>query len=145
MPPVKKPQTFDEHVGSVVGGLARSHGGRPYLATLLGWSMQTVHRRVSGSHGFTVKELQVIAPAINSTPEEIVDQALRNFGGGSKDEGLRKLIAEERVALVSEPPVSLDAQRKKKTPADMTDDELEAERNAASTDPEHLEDEPGHA
>lgn len=141
MPAPKKPETFDEHVGSIVGGLARAHGGRPYLQRLMDWSLQTVNRRVSGSHGFTVKELQIVAPAINSTPEEITDQALKNYGNGSKEDGLRKLIAAEGLHLVSEAPISLDAHRKK-TPKDMSEEELEEERSAANRDPQHLEDEP---
>lgn len=136
MPAPKKPETFDEHVGSVVGGLAHAHGGRPFLVSLLDWSAQTVNRRISGSNGFTVKELQIVALELNSTSEEIVDQALRNYGGGSKDEGMRKLIEAEGVRLVSEQPASISEYRYRKTPAEMTFEELERERSAANTDPE---------
>ena len=136
MPTPKKPQTFDQHLGSVVGGLAKPHGGRPFLIGLLDWSKGTVDRRVSGDTSFLVKELEVVARALNTTPAEIAEQALRNFSeDGTAQGGLEKLKAESAPA-VSPAPVSLEDQRKKKTPKDMTDAELEEEQSAANTDPE---------
>lgn len=141
MPAPKKPMTFDQHLGAVVSGLAKPHGGRPFLIDLLDWSKGTVDRRMAGTAPFLVKELEIVARALNTTPAAIAEQALRNFSDdGSEQSGMQKLIEAEAPA-VSEPPVSLDAHRRK-TPADMTDDELEAERSAANTDPELGHDEP---
>lgn len=132
-------ESFDWHLGAVVEGLAIPHGGRQFLISLLPWSRNTLIRRIKGEAEFTVKELEVVADAVNSTAGEIIAQALRNYSNGSADDGLRKLIATERT---SDAPASLDAHRQKKMPADMTDDELEGERSAANTDPEIGYDEP---
>ena len=143
MPAPKKPVTFDEHLGSLVGNLARGHGGREMLTGLLPWSRGTVNRRLIGETPFTVTEIEVVAKALNTTSLKLTEQALANYAGGTAEEGLEKLVAEyakDETAPMSAPVISLDARRK--TPATMTDDELEAELNAASTDPEHRQDEP---
>lgn len=101
---------------------------------LLDWSKGTVDRRVSGAAPFLVRELEIVATALNTTPSDIADQALRNYAGGTEQEGLEKLIASE--APVSEAPASLADHRSKKMPSEMTDDELEGVRSAANTDPE---------
>lgn len=128
----------------MVGGLAKPHGGRPFLVGLLDWSKGTVDRRLSGGAPFLVRELEIVARALNTTPAAIADQALRNFSDGSEEEGLAKLVAEEFPAALSDLPVSLADHRRKKSPAEMTDDELEAFKgeSAANTDPEHWGDEP---
>jgi hypothetical protein len=139
----KLPVTFDQHLGSVIDGLAKSRGGRPWLATLADWSEGTVERRVTGRTEFTVKELEVVARALHTTPAEIVSQALRAYASGSEQDGIDKLLREE--GAVSEAPVSLNDQRRKarsKRPSEMTLDELEGERSAANTDPEIGHDEP---
>lgn len=138
MPAPKQPKTFDQHLGQVINGLARPLGGRPYLAELLNLSQGTIDRRMAGDTPTLARELELIAPALHTTAEAIVAQALRNYGGGDAEAGRLKLAREN--AAMSAPVISLDARRK--TPATMTDDELEAERNAASTDPEHQQDEP---
>lgn len=140
MPAPKKPETFDAHVGSVVSGLARPHGGRPFLISLLPWSKATVDRRIAGVSGFTVQEMEIVARALNTTPAEIASQALRNYAGGTEQDGINKLIREE--GPTSEAPVSLDDHRKRRTPAEMTEEEMEGERSAANTDPEIGLDEP---
>lgn len=143
MPAPKKPTTFDQHLGAVVGGLAKPHGGRPFLVGLLDWSKGTVDRRIAGTAPFLAKELEVVARALNTTPAAVAEQALKNYSAdGTSEGGLAKLIEEEGLHLVSEAPASLDEQRKKRTPAEMTDDELEGERSAANTDPEIGFDEP---
>lgn len=138
MPAPKQPKTFDQHLGQVINGLARPLGGRPYLAELLNLSQGTIDRRMAGDTPTLARELELIAPALHTTAEAIVAQALRNYGDGDAEAGRLKLAREN--APMSAPVISLDARRK--TPATMTDDELEAERNAASTDPEHQHDEP---
>lgn len=151
MPAPKKPQTFDQHLGAVVGGLAKPHGGRPFLVSLLDWSKGTVDRRIAGTAPFLVKEIEIVARALNTTPTALGEQALKNYAGGSEQDGLKKLIAEEGAEPVSEPPVSLDDQRQKKSaspsgkrPSEMTEEELDAfdGEQAANTDPELGYDEP---
>lgn len=137
MPAPKKPVTFDAHLGSLIASLADDKGGRAFVASVLGVSLKTVDRRVLGDGSYTVKEVTLIAYAMNMTYDEIVDLALRRYSNGSREDGIRKLIDAEGVHLVSEAPVNISDQRqKKKTPADMTYDERMRERNAANTDPE---------
>lgn len=97
MPAPKKPETFDAHLGAVINGLARPHGGREWLMDLLGVSKKTIDRRMTGENSLLVKELQLVADAVNSTPEDLVEQALRNYGDGDRDAGLAKLHAEARA------------------------------------------------
>ena len=142
MPAPKEPTSFDGHLGQLISNLARGKGGRPEIAKLLGVSLKTVDRRSVGDGAYTVRDVHLIADKLNTSYEELINMALRAYSGGSEEDGIRKLIDEEGLTLVSEPPASLDAHRdKKKTPKDMTDDELERERNAANDDQEHLEDE----
>lgn len=136
-------KSFEWHLGAVIEGLAIPHGGRQFLIDLLPWSRNTVIRRLKGESEFTVKELEIVARAVNAEPGEIVAQALRNYSGGNAEEGVRKLIDSEVPQPVSEPPVSLTSHRaKKKTPAEMTEEEMEGVLNAANRDPEIGHDEP---
>lgn len=138
----KLPETFDQHLGSVIDGLAKARGGRPWLASLTDWSEGTVERRVTGRTEFTVKELEIVAAALGSSPSNLVGQALRNYANGSEQDGIAKLLRVE--GPVSEAPVSLDARRDRKKPSEMTEDELDAFQGeqAANTDPELGGDEP---
>lgn len=94
MPAPKKPTTFDAHLGSVINGLAKPHGGRPRLAELLVTSKKTIDRRMAGDIPLLVKELEVIAAHVNASAESMVDQALKNYGDGDRAVGLAKLQAE---------------------------------------------------
>lgn len=133
MPKKKLPQTFDAWLGKVIDDEAVAHGGRATLATWLGVSEQTINRRARGEVSYTVKDVHTIAAHLGIPASEIVERALSRYGG------LDKLLAES----VSDLPPSLEAHRaKKKTPAEMTEEELEGLSNAANTDPEHEADEP---
>jgi hypothetical protein len=158
MPAPKKPVTFDEHLGALVGGFAKPYGGRPYLKSLLDWSMNTVNRRISGTHGFTVQELEVVAAAIGTDRDTLIDQALKNYSGESAEAGLEKLIEDTGATLIEEPiqeapskrkhldaaprmsdaPVSIE--EKRKTKAHLTEEMARQGRHAANYDPEHTED-----
>lgn len=125
MPIRKLPVTFDQHLGSVIDGMAKARGGREWLATLTRWSEGTVERRVTGRAEFSVKELEIVAAALGSSPSNIVGQALRNYANGSEQDGIAKLIREE--GPVSAAPISLDARRgRPKLPSEMTEEELHA-------------------
>ena len=137
----KLPETFDQHLGSVIDGLAKARGGRAWLATLTDWSEGTVERRVTGRTAFTVKELSIIAKALHTDRETIVGQALRNYAGGTDQDGIEKLMREE--VDVSDRPASLEAHRRKKKPSEMSEEELHAFEGefAANTDAEYGHDE----
>lgn len=142
MPAPKDATTFDGHLGQLISNLARPHGGRKMIADLIGVSTKTIDRRALGDGGYTVRDLHLIAAELHVSAQELIDMALRAYGKGDAAEGLRKLIEVEGVHLVSEPPTNLTDHRRKKTPAEMTFEELESERSAANTDPEIGFDEP---
>ncbi|WP_396657191.1 hypothetical protein [Microbacterium oxydans] len=150
MPAPKEPTTFDAHLGALIADSARRKGGRPWIAQLIGVSTKTVNRRALGDGGYTVKELQIIADALNTTSAELVEQALRNYSNGTAQDGIDKLLATEGYAVVSEAPTSLDSHREKKAegagkrPSEMTEEELDAfeGEQAANRDPELGHDEP---
>lgn len=131
-------------MGSLIADSARRKGGRPFIARLIGVSTKTVDRRALGDGSYSVKELHLIADALNTSVTELVERALRDYANGTVEDGVKKLIEEEGAQLVSEPPANLDAQRSK-TIADMSDEELEGLPNAANNDPEIGHDEGGHA
>ena len=135
-------KSFEWHLGAVVEGLALPHGGRQFLIELLPWSKNTVIRRLKGESEFTVKELEIVAKAVNADPGEIVAQALRNYSGGDAEEGVQKLLVEEAAGPLSDAPASLAEHRANKTPAEMTEEEMEGVLNAANRDPEIGRDEP---
>lgn len=97
----KTPTTFDAHLGAVINGLAAAHGGRVWLADLLRTSKKTIDRRMTGDTPLLVKELEIIADAIHSTPEQLVEQALKNYGNGDRDAGFARLRAEDAAEPMS--------------------------------------------
>lgn len=143
MPAPKKPTTFDAHLGALIADSARRKGGRPFIAHLIGVSGKTIDRRALGDGGYTVKELHIIASALNTTATALAEQALKNYADGTVEEGMAKLLAEEGPEVMSEAPISIDAHRRKK-PSEMTEEELDAfeGESAANTDPEIGYDEP---
>lgn len=141
MPAPKEPTTFDGHLGSLIADSARRKGGRAFIAELIGVSVKTINRRALGDGSYTVKELQIIADALNMKSTELVERALRDYSNGTVEEGVAKLIAAEGPAVMSEPPASLD-ERRSKAIADMSDEELEGLPSAANNDPEIGYDEP---
>lgn len=84
----------------------------------------TVQKKLRGRAPISATDLVILAQAIGVDPAKVLADAMSELDSAS-----------EGVA-------SLAAQRRKKTPATMTDDELEGERNAANTDPEMGHDEP---
>lgn len=132
MPKKKQPQTFDAWLGKVIDDEADARGGRVALAEWTGLSEQSINRRARGEVSYTVKELETIAARLGIPSGELVERALARFGG------MEKLLAEH----VSEAPVSLEAHRTRRTPAEMTEEEMEGLSNAANTDPDIDRDEP---
>jgi transcriptional regulator with XRE-family HTH domain len=78
----------------------------------------TVQKKLRGRAPISATDLVILAQAIGVDPAKVLADAMTELEAAS-----------EGVASLAE-------QRRKKTPATMTDDELEGERNAANTDPE---------
>lgn len=137
-------KSFDAHLGSLISSLARLKGGRAFLADLLGLEVKTISRRAAGTGQYSVRELNIVAYALGMTADEILSLALRNYSGGTAEDGVRKLVEEGKA--VSEPPVSLDKRREsKKTARHDGDAAREGTPNAANDDEEMGFDEPGDA
>lgn len=84
----------------------------------------TVQKKLRGRAPISATDLVILAQAIGVDPAKVLADAMTELEAAS-----------EGVASLAE-------QRRKKTPATMTDDELEGERNVANTDPEMGGDEP---
>lgn len=98
------------------------------LAERANMSIWTLQKKLRGRSPITATDLVVIANAIGVNPGETLERALSH-------------LAEQERAK-SEGIASLSEHRRRKTPAEMTEEELEGERSAANTDPEHEYDEP---
>lgn len=137
-------KTFDAHLGSLISNLARMKGGRSFLADLLGLNVKTISRRAAGDGEYSVRELNLVADSLGMSANEILSLALRNYAGGTPEDGVRKLVAESKA--LSEPPASLDKRREsKKTARHAGDAAREGTPNAANNDEEIGLDESGDA
>lgn len=123
----KKTSDFDVRLGNVIRAKrTKIRMSQTELAEASGIAMSNLQRRESGKIEITVSEIKRIAEALGVPAHELVDEALKDFGG------MEKLIA-EHVGM-SEAPVSLEAHReKKKSVADMTVDEIESMQTKAAT------------
>jgi transcriptional regulator with XRE-family HTH domain len=91
-------------------------------------SIWTLQKKLKGRSPISATDLVVLSEAIGVDPAGVLQEAMDDVENA-------RLLTSEGVASISE-------QRRKKTPATMTDEELEGERNAANTDPEMGGDEP---
>lgn len=112
----------------LTGAYASKRITQDAIAERAGMSIWTLQKKLRGRAPVTATDLVVIAQAIGVSPSRILDDALED------------LAEHERQA--SEGVASIADQRRKKSPAEMTLDELEGERSAANTDPEIGHDEP---
>jgi transcriptional regulator with XRE-family HTH domain len=90
--------------------------------------LTSLQKKLKGKAPITATDLVMLSRAIGIDPAKVMAEIVEE--------------AETAERQMSEGIASISEHRNKKTPATMTDDELEAERSAANTDPEHLEDEP---
>lgn len=89
MPPRKKTlTTFDEWLGKIIDDESETHGGRPAIASWIDVSEQSVNRRARGEVAYLAREVEIIASHIGVPTAELVERALRRYGG------TEKLIAE---------------------------------------------------
>lgn len=96
------------------------------VAERAGMSVVTLQKKLKGRAPISATDLVILANAIGVDPAKVLNEAIEEAAG-------------------SEPPASLDDQRKKKKPSEMTDTELEGVPSAANTDPEIGHDEPDPA
>ncbi|ONI65672.1 hypothetical protein CSIV_05175 [Microbacterium sp. CSI-V] len=101
----KSPHPFDVALGSAIrSARVRRRVTREVLAQRTAIPLSNLRRREDGLNETTVSELARIAAVLDIPTREIVDMALADFnGGGTAEDGLRKL-----VASVSEPPRTVD-------------------------------------
>lgn len=90
--------------------------------------LTSLQKKLKGRAPITATDLVMLSRAIGIDPAKVMAEIVEE--------------ADAEEALLSEGVASIAAQRRKKTPATMTDDELEGERNVANTDPEMGGDEP---
>ncbi|MFF7681514.1 helix-turn-helix domain-containing protein [Microbacterium sp. NPDC007973] len=92
--PKKTPHPFDRHLGNAVRAMrSRRQMTQSQLAEKAGIPLSNYQRREDGANETTVAELERISAALNMSSREIVDMALIDYnGGGSAEDGLRKLV-----------------------------------------------------
>lgn len=85
VPKKKSPQTYDEHLGRVIGALAEEQGKtQAQVAAAAGMNLTTYGRRERGETAFTAAEVERIAHYLGESPGYILQRALTNFGGIEK-------------------------------------------------------------
>lgn len=98
--PKKTPHPFDGHLGDAIAATRRRRKmTQAQLADATAIPLSNLQRREDGANETTVAELERIGVALNVPSREIVDMALVDYtGGGSVQDGLRKLAASVSVA-----------------------------------------------
>lgn len=117
---------------ALTGEYARKRITQDEIAARSGMSVWTLQKKLRGRAPISATDLVVIAQAIGVDPAKVLTDAMREVGLDAATD-------------MSDAPVSLDAHRARRTPADMDEHEMEGLRSAANTDPEHEEDEPDPA
>lgn len=125
---VSKQPAISQAVSDILTGYYnRKRLTQEVVAERAGMSLVTVQKKLKGTSPITATDLVILSKAIGVDPGDVINEAMAE-------------------ASVSEAPISLDAQRKKKRPSEMTEEELDAfeGESAANTDPELGHDEPEH-
>jgi transcriptional regulator with XRE-family HTH domain len=79
------PVTFSQHLGAEIEArFGKKSMGQEEIALCAGWSTSTVGRKIRGESPLLVSELLALAEYLNVPSSEIVDQALKDFGGIDK-------------------------------------------------------------
>ena len=108
------------------GVMTESNLTQKTWAAAAGMSEVTVQKLLSGNQAVKVPQFLALANALeNFTPEEVMERV---------DRAVKR--------AVSEMPISLDTHRKKKSPSEMTDDEIDQLQGAANRDVELEQDDP---
>lgn len=104
MPKQRKPPTnFDGHVGNVVDSIARLKNMRQEdLAQSAAIPPSNLGKSIRGVRSFSIKEITRISDVLKTPASEIVDAALKEYGGGDRDRGMRKLIMSDAPPNVTD-------------------------------------------
>lgn len=94
--------------------------------------LTSLQRKLRGTAPISATDLVMIARGIEIDPVDVMAEIMKELGKRERPDN----------DGVSEVPVSLDAHRRNRTPADMEEEEWEGISNAAGTDPELEQDEP---
>ncbi|WP_404474765.1 helix-turn-helix domain-containing protein [Microbacterium aerolatum] len=114
----------------LTGAYARKRLTQDQIAAKVDMSPVTLQKKLRGRSPITATDLVILARAIGVDPASVLNDAIEDVATAERQKS-------EGVASIAD-------QRRKKTPAEMTDDELEAfeGESAANTDPEMGHDEP---
>lgn len=136
MPKKIKPTTFEAHLGAVVASLIDLTGQtREEVADKIGVSRTTFTRHLRGeSGGLLVNELIWFCNEYGGSPGEIIETALKNFGG------IEKTLS--TVSVAASTTNDIDTKRKQNEARTMTPEQIEMTKHAATHDTEMDEDEP---
>ena len=111
----------------LTGAYARKRLTQEQIASATDMPLVTVQKKLRGRAPISATDLVMLSNAIGVSPAKMLEDAMADLAEQERQ-------ASEGIANISD-------QRRKKTPADMTFDELERERSAANTDPEIRHDE----
>src|SRR5690606_33708137 len=105
----------------LTGAYARKRLTQEQIASATDMPLVTVQKKLRGRAPISATDLVMLSNAIGVSPAKMLEDAMADLAEQERQ-------ASEGIANISD-------QRRKKTPADMTFDELERERSAANTDP----------
>lgn len=112
----------------LTGAYARKRLTQEQIAATTEMPLVTVQKKLRGRSPISATDLVVLSRAIGVDPAKVLQEALNEVS--------------EAERLTSEGVASISEHRRRKTPAEMTEEELERERSAANTDPDINGDEP---
>lgn len=115
----------------LTGYYKRARMSQSELAEASGIPATSLQKKLKGNAPITAHDLVVLSDAIGVDPATVMSEIMRE---------VEKHEAAD--VPVSEVPVSLDDHRKRRTPADMDEEEWGGLSSAANTDPEIGLDEP---
>lgn len=115
----------------LTGAYSRKRLTQEEIAERANMSIWTLQKKLRGRAPITATDLVILSQAIGVSPSKMLEDALEE-------------VAEQERVAASEGVVSISDHRRRKTPAEMTEEELARERSAANTDPEMGYDEPEH-
>jgi len=113
----------------LTGAYARKRLTQEDLSQRTGIPLVTLQKKLRGRSPISATDLVVIAEAIGVQPPKMLEEAMQE-------------LVDQAESGMSAPVANILDQRQKKTPAEMTDDELEAiQKKAAINDTELEQDE----
>lgn len=115
--------------GDVITGLYKGKRlTQEELAERSGIPVTTLQKKLRGKAPITATDLVMLSRAMKKQPADVMTAIMQEL--------------EEAELLTSEGIANIADHRRRRTPADMSDEEMEGESSAANTDPELGHDEP---